>query len=76
MNDREASQKLVSAIALAAFLGCSPATVYSRAKQGQIPHYKIGDRLLFDRTEVLKALRVPAETTQVEIPKLTAPGRR
>jgi hypothetical protein len=75
VNDHEARQKLVSAFVLATFLGCSPATVYSRAKQRLIPCYKLGDRLLFDRDEVLQAIRQPAETELFANPKL-APGRR
>jgi excisionase family DNA binding protein len=75
VNDHDAPQKLVSAFVLATFLGCSPATVYQRAKQRLIPCYRLGDRILFDLDEVLQAIRQPAETEQIEIPKLASGWR-
>jgi excisionase family DNA binding protein len=71
------SQKLDTAPELAAFMRVSVATIYSRAKQRLIPCYRVGDRLLFNRAEVLAAIRQPAtESEDFEIPKsAVAPGR-
>jgi excisionase family DNA binding protein len=51
---------LLTARELAEDFGVAPATIYSRAKQRLIPCYRMGDRLLFDRDEVLAAIRQPA----------------
>jgi excisionase family DNA binding protein len=64
---------LLTAHEIAEDFGVSPATIYSRAKQRLIPCYRIGDRLLFDRDEVLAAIRQPAENADdFEFPKMTA----
>jgi hypothetical protein len=71
------SQKLETAAEISAFLTVSPATIYMKAKQRLIPFYRIEDRLLFNRAEVLAAIRQPAtESEDFEIPKsAVAPGR-
>ena len=67
--------KLLTAHEIAEDFGVSPATIYSRAKQRLIPCYRMGDRLLFDRDEVLAAIRQPAtESDDFEFPKI-AVGR-
>jgi excisionase family DNA binding protein len=71
------SQKLETAFVVAAFLGVSPATIYSRAKRRLLPHYRIGDRILFDRDEVLAAIRQSVdESDDFKIPKIAIAGRR
>jgi predicted DNA-binding transcriptional regulator AlpA len=70
---------LLTAPELASVLRVSVATIYGRAKQRLLPHYKIGDRLVFDVGEVLESLRRPAENAEdFEFPKMTAvsSGRR
>ena len=64
-------KKLETAHELAAFLTVSPATVYGYAKRRIIPFYRVGDRVLFDRDQVLAAIKVPAETDDFEILKKT-----
>ncbi len=51
---------LLTAHELAEVLRVSLSSIYQRAKSREIPHYKLGDRLIFDRDEVLAALRQPA----------------
>lgn len=69
-------QKLVTAAELASVLRVSVATVYARVKQRLVPHYKIGDRLLFNLAEVLESCRQPAETGDFEIPKIATSSAR
>jgi excisionase family DNA binding protein len=70
-------ESLLTAHELAEVLRVAPATIYSRAKQRLIPFYRLGDRVLFNRDEVLAAIRQPAtESEDFEIPKsAVAPGR-
>ncbi len=44
--------KLISADELAQRLGVPPVTVYSWAKRGKIPHYKLGRSVRFDQVEI------------------------
>jgi hypothetical protein len=69
----EAPRKLVSAFVLASFLDCSVATIYQKAKARQLPHFRVGDRVLFDVAQVLASIAKPAENTDdFEFPKITA----
>jgi|HubBroStandDraft_4_1064222.scaffolds.fasta_scaffold200512_1 excisionase family DNA binding protein len=71
------SQNLITAPELALILTCSPSTIYSMAKRRQIPHFKIGDRVVFSLTEVLVALRKPAdESEDFKIPKIAVASGR
>jgi Helix-turn-helix domain len=67
---------LISAHKLADHLTVAPATIYDKVRKRQIPHFKIGDRLLFDLDDVLAAIRQPVETDKIEIPKFATSGRR
>lgn len=49
--------KLADAEALAARLGVSERSIQRLAKQGKIPHYRVGRQLRFDVAEALAALR-------------------
>lgn len=55
------AEKPLSLDGLAEFTGISRSTLAEMAKQQQIPHYRAGKRLIFLASEVLEALRVPAE---------------
>ena len=46
---------LQSANRLAPKLGIHPTTLRRLARAGEIPHYRFGNRLLFEEDEVLKA---------------------
>lgn len=55
---QEKEKRFLTARELAAVLRVAPATVYQRARRRELPHYKIGDRLVFDLAEVLSSTRV------------------
>lgn len=57
--------ELLTVAEAARLLRVAPSTLYGLARQNRIPHYRIGDRLLFDRSEVLKSCRrAPAAAIQ------------
>ena len=70
------SRKLETAAELSEFLTVSPSTIYMKAKQRFIPCYRLGDRLLFDRAEVLAAIRVSTDDDHFQNLKMTPSGRR
>lgn len=55
-----AGRDLVDANELARRLKVTRWTVWRWAKIGRVPYYAVGRRWMFDPTEVLAALRVPA----------------
>ena len=56
--------ELLNAAEIAAWLRISPSTVYRLTKSRQIPFYRVGSQVLFDREEILKCIRRPVETRQ------------
>ncbi len=47
--------RLFTAIEVAAFLHMTPAGVRRMARQGRIPHFKVGGRYRFDLAQISKA---------------------
>lgn len=47
-------EKVFNVKEAAAFLKVSTKTVYSKVKSGRIPHQKIGSRILFLRSELIR----------------------
>lgn len=52
-NKEAASREVLTADEVAAFLGVDRNTVYDYANRGQIPHQRLGRRLLFSRTALI-----------------------
>jgi excisionase family DNA binding protein len=71
----ESTGEFVTAQELAAMLRVAKATIYSRVRARQIPHFRVGDRVLFRLSEVLAATRVEATSADCEDSKIVA-GRR
>lgn len=46
-------ERALSVLDAAALLGISPWTLYTLIARRQVPHYKIGSRVSFDRSELL-----------------------
>ncbi|PRQ05119.1 helix-turn-helix domain-containing protein [Enhygromyxa salina] len=61
-GDDEAIQ-ILTADELAEFLGVNRKTIYEAASRNEIPHCRLGRRLIFERGSVLRWLRqaVPSE---------------
>lgn len=61
MRNRELSEvpaRLLSSRAAAAWLGVEPKTLSRWAREGKVPHYRVGRRILrFSVDEVVAALR-------------------
>jgi excisionase family DNA binding protein len=53
--------KLLNAKEMSEVLTVSPSTLYGMVKRREVPHFRIGDRVVFDADSVLAALRVPAD---------------
>ncbi|NMA66594.1 MAG: helix-turn-helix domain-containing protein [Clostridiaceae bacterium] len=51
MNTKEASQ----------FIGCSAYTIRELARQKRIPHYRVGNRIMFKRETLLKWIKKQEE---------------
>lgn len=49
---------------IAGMFEVKPVTVYRLVKSGQLPHLRIGKKILFDREAVIAALRRPARATE------------
>jgi excisionase family DNA binding protein len=43
---------------LAAYIGCSRVTIHKRKKEGIFPHYQVGRKVFFRKSEVDKVLRI------------------
>ncbi|WP_167626530.1 helix-turn-helix domain-containing protein [Microbacterium hominis] len=56
----EPSEVLVDAARMASILGVSRETVYSKARAGDIPSFRIGRLYRFNVDDVLKALQPPS----------------
>jgi len=61
---RVARSEVMSADAVAELLGVNRKTVYEGASRGEIPHRRLGKRILFSRTAVLEWLscKLPVST--------------
>jgi excisionase family DNA binding protein len=55
--------EVLTADEVAALLGVNRKTVYEAARHNQIPHQRIGRRLIFERGAVLSWLRQPRVTS-------------
>lgn len=42
----------MSATELAALIGVSPSTVYAMAARREVPHHRVGSRVVFSRTDI------------------------
>jgi excisionase family DNA binding protein len=47
----------MNAAEVAQLLRCTPQFVYYLAKRNELPHFRIGDRVLFPRRLLLRAIR-------------------
>jgi excisionase family DNA binding protein len=52
------AESLINAEQLSEVLGLSLTAIWRYCREGRLPHYKIGRRVLFDLEEVRAALRV------------------
>lgn len=52
-NEHATEREVLTADEVAAFLGVDRNTVYDYANRGQIPHQRLGRRLLFSRTALI-----------------------
>jgi len=46
--------QFLTALDLADILSCSNKTIYARVKKGEIPYYKFGSSIRFDKKEIEK----------------------
>ena len=60
-------KKLLSAVQLAEYLNLKPVTVRRKAKKGELPSVKIGNRLRFDKQQIDKWLRKISARRAVQI---------
>lgn len=67
--------KFITAEELAPLLRVAISTVYAKVRSRQLPHYRIGDRVVFKLSEVLASARVPVES-EFENFKVPVGGRR
>jgi excisionase family DNA binding protein len=68
--------ELVTAEEAARLLGVKRQTVYLWVRQGLIPFYRVGKRLIkFDRDELLSGFKVERSVTAPPSPKLNVGGR-
>ena len=58
LQKTEPTEELLSRKEVASLLEISLPTLHQKQKSGQIPYYRIGTRILFKKSEVLKALEV------------------
>jgi excisionase family DNA binding protein len=54
--------EILTADEVAGLLGLDRKTVYDAARRGQIPHRRVGRRLLFERQTIVDWLRNPSVT--------------
>ena len=57
MSTDHAEIQVYTADELAEFLGVNRKTIYEAAQRGDIPHRRLGRRLIFERGSVLASLR-------------------
>jgi len=55
------NQKLLTVAEAAQILRIAPATLYSWCRQRRVPCVRLGDRVLLDPSEIIRANRVPAD---------------
>ena len=58
--------EILTADEVAEFLGLNRKTVYDAARRGQIPHRRVGRRLLFERGSIVDWLRNTGVTLTLE----------
>ena len=70
------SPEVLTADEVAALLRVNRKTVYEAAQRGELPHRKLGRRLLFERSIILAWLRHEHDVPRGKPPTLRAAGRR
>ena len=74
------SPEVLTADEVAALLRVNRKTVYEAAQRGELPHRKLGRRLLFERSIILAWLRqehdVPRDKPRRKPPTLRSAGQR
>lgn len=60
MSDQEI--EILTTAEVAEMLGLNPKTVYDAVKRGEIPHRRVGRRVLFERRSIVDSLRNPSVT--------------
>ncbi|MHB8069869.1 MAG: helix-turn-helix domain-containing protein [Desulfobaccales bacterium] len=63
--------QLISVEELARRLSVPPVTVYSWARRGKIPHYKVERCIRFDETEILSWLKAKKKPALEKTPDLS-----
>lgn len=69
VQDNQAPQETLDITAASEYLGLAKATVYSKVCRGDIPAFKLGKKLLFNRAELEKYLAHNKDQTNFHLKK-------
>lgn len=65
-----------SVATLAAHWGCSTDTIYALIKSGELPHFKLGGKLIRIRSDQVDAFECRAQPTSRDTPSLSSGAQR
>lgn len=60
-SEVKVEEALLSRKQTAEFLHCNLVTLWRYTREGRIPYYRVGRRMFFKKSEILKAIKVEEE---------------